>query len=72
MPKSVKMRIQNLVDLWVVILKITIWSISAVHAVSPWIMASLNIIKYPIWVRVKSIQSYHNALKKSVRIAYKW
>lgn len=56
MPKPVKMRVQYLVGLWVVILKITNWSIGAMHAVSPWIMASLNIIKYPIWVWVKSIQ----------------
>ena len=69
MAKPAKIRIQYLKGLFVVTLKITICKIKAIHAVSPWTMTSLNIKYSPI--RVKSIQLYHNALKKSIRIAYK-
>lgn len=48
MAKTAKIRTQYLKGLFVVTLKITICKIKAIHAVSPWIMASLNIIKYPI------------------------
>ena len=65
-----KMRTQYLTGLCVVNLKITICNIKAVHAVSPWTMASLNIIYSPI--RVKSIQLYHTPWKNSIRIASSW